>query len=152
MTWFAVVWAGFVAVVLALAVFWVFRSLGATQLSPPLHVGCIFIADPRHPATETVGFGLLLLFGSTVVPALYAQIFSWLEGPSWVAGLGLGIVHGLITAGFLPYLGTISACIRARAIPAPGRMGIEWGWLTPVALVVGHALYGAVCGAILANV
>lgn len=152
MTWVTIIWAGFVSVVLASASFWVFRSLGMTEMSPAVQLGCLFVPNPRHPAAESIGFVLILLLGSTVVPSLYAWIFGLLGGASWGAGLGLGMVHGLATAGFLPVFGTISACIRAGAIPAPGPMGTRWGWLTPVALVAGHALYGVVCGTILANV
>ena len=152
MSWFAIGWAGFVATVLTIALLWFFRAVGATQMSATVQVGCLFLRDPRHPATETIGFTLLLVLGSTVVPALYLQLFELFGGASWVAGLGVGAVHGLITAALLTFLGTISACIRAGAIPAPGPMGTKWGWLTPFAVVAGHGLYGSICGAILANV
>jgi len=73
-------------------------------------------------------------------------------GPSTVAGLGIGMVHGLLAAAILPVFGTISASVRAGAIEAPGPMGTKWGWLTPFALAAGHGVYGAVIGAILGNV
>lgn len=152
MNWFTIVWAGFVAVVLAISTFWLFRSTGLTQFSPTIQVGCLFLRNPLHPWTETAGFTLILLLGSTVVPALYLHLFQWMGGPGALIGLGLGSLHGLLAAAALPLLGTISACVRAGAIPAPGPMGSRWGWLTPVAMVVGHGLYGMVCGAILANV
>lgn len=146
-----VAWAGFVAIVFAAAFFWLLRSFGVTQFSPTVQLGCLFLRDPRHPATETVGFVLLLLLGSTLVPALYAMLFAAASGPSWGLGLLVGAVHGALTVAALPALGTISACIRAGRMEAPGRFGLDWGRLTPVGIVLGHALYGAVCGAILAN-
>ena len=151
MEWLAVGWAGFVGVVLALAFFWVFRSLGLTEFSPTLQVGCLFLRNPAHPGTDTLGFLLLLLAGSTIVPAAYAGILAAIASPSWWGGLLLGALHGLLAAALLPLIGTISACIRAGVVQAPGRFGMRWGWLTPVILVAGHACYGAVCGAILAN-
>ncbi|MBW3628535.1 MAG: hypothetical protein KY464_04480 [Gemmatimonadetes bacterium] len=148
---FAIVWAGFVSVILAAAVFWAFRALRLTEFSPSIHLGCLFLRNPGHPATETTGFLLLVVLGSSIIPIVYERIFGLLGGPSWAVGLGLGAIHGLVASALLPAFGTISACIRAGAIPAPGAMGTKWGWLTPFAMVVGHGLYGAVCGAILDN-
>jgi hypothetical protein len=151
MPWFSIAWAGFVSVILAAALFWIFRALRLTEFSPSIQLGCLFLRDPGHPATETTGFLLLILLGSSVVPLVYQRVFDLLGGPGWVIGLGVGAVHGLLAAALLPPFGTISACIRAGAIPAPGPMGTKWGWLTPFAMVLGHGLYGAVCGAILGN-
>jgi hypothetical protein len=116
-----------------------------------VQLGCLFVKNPRHPAAETSGFALLLILGSTISPFLYSRLLDAMGGAGWQTGLAVGIVHGLAAAALLPFFGTISACIRAGAIPAPGPMGTRWGWLTPVALVLGHGLYGVVCGAILGN-
>ena len=151
MPFFAVAWSGFVAMVLALGLFAAFRALRLTQFSPTVQLGCLFVKNPRHPAAETTGFAILLVLGSTLVPLVYAWLIEAMGGASWQTGLALGLVHGLAAAAFLPIFGTISACIRAGAIPAPGPMGTRWGWLTPLALVLGHGLYGAVVGAILGN-
>jgi hypothetical protein len=151
MPWFVIAWAGFVSVILAAAFFWVFRALRLTEFSPSIQIGCLFLRNPGHPATETTGFVLLVVLGSSIVPLAYRGIFSLMGGPSWVAGLGVGAAHGVLAAALLPVLGTISACVRAGAMQAPGPMGTRWGWLTPIAMVLGHGLYGAVCGAILQN-
>jgi hypothetical protein len=151
MPFFSIAWAGFVAVILAAAVFWLFRATRLTEFSPSIQLGCLFMRNPAHPATETTGFLLLVVLGSSLVPFVYQRIFALFGGPSWLVGLGVGALHGLVAAALLPAFGTISACIRAGAIKAPGHMGIKWGWLTPFAMVLGHGLYGAICGAILQN-
>lgn len=151
MNWIAIAWSGFVAIVFAATLFWLFRSLGATMFSPSQQLGCLFFRNPVHPGAETLGFFLLLVLGTTAVPAVYSLIFDWLAGPSLGAGLVVGAVHGFLAAAALPWLGTISACVRARAFPAPGMFGINWGRLTPVALLVGHGLYGGIYGAVLAK-
>lgn len=148
---FSIVWAGFVAVVLAAAVFWVFRSFGYTLFSPSVQLGCLFLRNPQHPATDTLGFGLLILLGSTLVPLVYLGVFQLTRGPSALAGLLVGCAHGLVAAAALPLVGTITACVRAGSWPAPGPFGIRWGRLTPAALVAGHAAYGMLFGAIVAN-
>lgn len=151
MALFSVVWAGFVAVVLAAAVCWVFRTLGGTLFSPSIQLGCLFLRDPRHPATDTLGFGMLLVLGSTLVPVLYLGVFRFLHGPSALTGLAIGCAHGLAAAAALPLVGTITACVRAGSWPAPGPFGLRWGRLTPAALVAGHAAYGLIFGAIVAS-
>ena len=151
MPFFSIAWAGFVAVILAAALFWIFRAFRLTEFSPSIQLGCLFMRNPGHPATETTGFLLLIGLGSSLVPLTYQWLFGLLGGTSWGIGLGLGVVHGLLAAALLPAFGTISACIRAGAIRAPGPMGTKWGWLTPFAMVLGHGLYGVVCGAILQN-
>lgn len=149
MNWIAVVSAGFVAITVAIAVFWVFRALGLTIFSPTVQTGGIFLADPESPTTETVGFLLLFLLGSTVLAALYAFVLGrWLT-VGWGGGAILGAAHGLLTAAALPILGTISASVRSGPLPHPGYFGLSWGRMTPVAVVLGHAVYGAVLGAIL---
>lgn len=150
MDWFAIVWSGFVATILAAAFFWVVRSFGWSRFSPSLLLGCIFFENPRSPITESAGFLLLLLLGSSAIPALYALAMALLGGPSWPSGAGLGALHGFAAAAALPIVGTVSACIRAGAEPRPGLFGIRWGWPTPLGVVSGHILYGAVTGAVLA--
>lgn len=144
-------WAGFVATMLQLAYFGLVHSFGLSRFSPTVQLGCIFLRNPRSPSTDTLGYVLLVVLGSTVVPLLYALVLGAWSGPSWSAGLLLGGVHGALVAAALPGLGTISACIRSGALPAPGPFGIEWGKFTPANVVLGHVLYGGVAGAILAG-
>ncbi len=113
--------------------------------------GCLFFAEPRRPIVETVGVALLLVLGSTLLPAAYAALLGALGGATLLGGVLLGSAQGVLTAAILPGLGTITACIRAGIIPGPGPFGVRWGRFTPVALLLGHATYGAICGALLAG-
>jgi hypothetical protein len=144
-----IVWAGFVAGVLAAGVFWIFRTLALTELSATGQLGCIFYDDPRLPMTETVGFGLFLALHATLFAALYAAVLRGLGGPGWGTGLAAGGVHGLLTAAALPWLARASRCVRMGRLPPPGRLGLDWGQATPVALIAGYAVYGGVFGAVL---
>jgi hypothetical protein len=148
--WIAVVWSGLVATVLAASVFWVFYSFNATRLDAPVQLGCLFRRDPRDPRTAALGAALLLLLGATVIPAVYTALFPIRGGASWRAGLLLGAVHGVVLLLGFPILGTISACVRSGRIGPPGWFGVRWGRATPVAILAGHLVYGAVLGAVLA--
>ncbi|CAN5850958.1 hypothetical protein BH23GEM6_BH23GEM6_25060 [soil metagenome] len=151
MNWIAIGWAGFIATTLATAVFWAFRSTGWTLFSPTNQIGGIFFREPDSPSTETFGFVVLFLLGSSLVPALYSLIMQSWMGEGWRAGLLLGVLHGIIVVAALPLIGTISASVRNGPLPHPGRLGLSWGRITPLAIVLGHVTYGAIVGAILAG-
>jgi hypothetical protein len=148
-SWIAIVWAGFVATVLSACVFWLFRSLNLTEFSPTTQLGCLFFREPDVPLTETAGFLLFFALGVTVVPLLYAGVFATSGGPGWGPGVLAGTVHGMAAAAALPLLERVSACVREGRVPPPGRFGMSWGRLTPLAVVAGHAAYGAVVGGVL---
>jgi hypothetical protein len=150
MDWIAILWSGFVATTLSTAFFWLARSLGLTSFSPTVQLGCIFHPHPRHPLTETIGFGVLFLVGSTVLAFLFAWILAALGEPTWQRGALLGGLQGVAMAGALPISGTISACIRSGAMSPPGAFGFGWGRATPAVLIAGSALYGAILAALLA--
>ena len=144
-----IVVAGFVAGVLAAGVFWIFRTLAPTELSATGQLGCLFFEDPRLPMTETVGFGLFLALHATLFAALYAAVLPAMGGPGWGTGLAAGGVHGLLVAAALPWLAKASRCVRMGRMPQPGRLGLDWGRATPVALISAYAVYGSVFGAVL---
>jgi hypothetical protein len=148
-TWGGIVWAGFVAGVLAAGVFWLFRTLALTQLSATGQLGCLFFDDPRLPMTETLGFGLFLALHATLIAAVYAAVLRALGGAGWGTGMAAGAVHGLLVAAALPWLARASRCVRMGRLPPPGRLGLDWGQATPVALIAGFAVYGGVFGAVL---
>jgi hypothetical protein len=148
-TWGGIVWAGFVAGVLAAGVFWLFRTLALTRLSATGQLGCLFFDDPRLPMTETLGFVLFLALHATLVAAVYAAVLRALGGAGWGTGVAAGAVHGLLVAAALPWLARASRCVRMGRLPPPGRLGLEWGQATPVALIAGFGVYGGVFGAVL---
>jgi hypothetical protein len=151
MDWIAVVWSGFVATTVATAFFSVGRSFGWTSFNPTIQLGCLITGDPRRPITDTVGFVLLFLAGSTIVPVLFAVILAGWSGPAWIGGVIMGGIIGLCGAAALPLVGMVSACVRSGRVPPPGPFGIGWGKPTPGIIFVGQMLYGAVVAAILAG-
>ncbi len=150
-SWAGVVWAGFVASILAAFAFWLFRTLGLTRYSPASQLGCMVFDDPRLPAADTVGFALFVALGTTILAALYAWLLRAVGGPGWGSGLLVGAVHGALMAGALPWLAKADRCVRMGRVPPPGRFGVAWGRATPAALVAGHAVYGGIVGAVLAG-
>ena len=147
--WGGIVVAGFVAGVLAAAVFWTFRTLGLTLFSATSQLGCLFYDDPRLPMAETLGLGLFLALHATVVAALFGGGRGARGGRGWGTGVAVGALYGAALAGALPWLARASKCVKMGRLPAPGQLGLEWGRATPVALITGFAVYGSVFGAVL---
>lgn len=147
----AITWSGFVAATVAGAVFWFFRSVRVTIFAPATLIGGLFMREAESPASETVGFILYLLLGSTAIAVLYAWLMARFLGVGPGVGLLLGIVQGLLTAALLPIIGTISASVRSGSMPEPGPFGWSWGRTTPLVVLLGHTVYGGVLGAILAG-
>ncbi len=145
-----VLWAGFAATVLTACWYALVRTLGWTSYSPLAQLGCIALRQVRGAISETVGTVLFLVLGSTLVAAIYAALLGRMGEVSWASGAVLGVIHGVLFVAALPLVGTIDACVRDGLLPPPQRWGLGWGWPTPMVVVVGHALYGAVLGAVLA--
>jgi hypothetical protein len=141
-------WAGFAASVLAACTFWLLRTTGLTRFSPTTLLGCMVHRDPRLPLTETTGVVLFMLVGTTLVPMLYAVAMRAAGGLGWGTGVVVGLVHGALTAGLLPWVAGSSACVRDGHLPRPGRLALGWGRGTPAAVVAGHVVYGAIVGAV----
>lgn len=145
----AILWAGLVAVVIAACWYWLARTLGWTSYSPAVHLGCLVVRAQHGPIAETVGMVLFLLLGSSLVAVVYGVLLRQMIDVSWSAGALLGLMHGLLFTAALPLIGLVDACVRSGRVPPPRRWGLGWGWPTPAVLAVGHALYGAVFGAVL---
>jgi len=149
-SWSGIVWAGFIASVLAACVFWLFRTFEWTRFSPTSQLGCLFYDDPRLPMAETAGFAIFLALGATVAALAHLGVMRLLGGPGAWTGMAAGALFGVLAAAALPWLARASRCVRMGRLPPPGRMGLEWGRATPVALLVGSMVYGGIFGAVLA--
>lgn len=114
-------------------------------------LGCLVFSDPRDPKTETLGLLLLFGLGAGVFPYLYVQLVGALGATGWAMGLVTGIALGALVAAALPWLGSVSPCVRSGRLIPPGRFGLSWGRATPAAVVAGAAVYGVVLALVLAQ-
>lgn len=147
MEWVALVFSGFVATTIAAAFFRLARSFHLTTFSPTILLGCVLLPDPRRPHTEALGFVLLLLAGSTVGAVLFRTVLDAIGRGDWVGGVATGAVMGLLISIAAPWIGMISACVKAGSIPPPGRLATGWGRATPGIILVGSMLYGGIFAA-----
>lgn len=147
--WVELIFSGVVATVLAVSLLGLVRSFGLSEFSVTVQIGCLFRADPRSPATDLLGFVLLLVAGSTVGPLLYLEVLRRWGEFGWRAAVGLGFVQGTVAVLLFPALGRLSGCVRGGATEKPGWFGLNWGRGTPAGVIAGSMLYGAALGALL---
>jgi hypothetical protein len=148
MEWVALVFSGFVATIMAAAFFRLARSFHITTFSPTILLGCVVLPDPRRPHTDALGFVFLLLAGSSLGALIFRILLDSIGRADWVGGVVVGGVMGLLISLAAPLFGTISACVKAGLIPAPGRLGTGWGKATPGIILAGSMLYGGIFAAI----
>lgn len=121
--------------------------------------GAMFTDD--EPTAKRIGmFTHLVMMGAVVFGTAYAALFAVFGTASWLAGIGIGVVHGLV-AGIvgMPMMSSMhprmkpaeflgGAMVRSDAsglrIAEPGFFGRNYGGATPIGLIMGHAGYGLV--------
>lgn len=135
-------------------------SMGMSKM-PDMAViqGAMFTDD--EPTAKRIGmFTHLVMMGAAVFGTAYAALFAVFGTASWLTGLGIGVVHGLVAGAVgMPMMGSMhprmkpaeflgGAMVRSDAtgmrIAEPGFFGRNYGAGTPMGLIMGHAVYGLV--------
>ena len=129
------------------------QGLRLSRMSMPFLLGTFITAD--RDRAVVVGSMLHLLVG-LVFAFLYIAAFHALGGATWGRGALLGLLHAalLLTAGFrvLPGLHPRMASehqepTAIRALEPPGFLGLNYGYKTPLVIVVAHLTFGIMLGA-----
>lgn len=134
-------------------------KMGMTDMPPMELVTGSMMSSDRDRAMQ-VGIVLHWVMMGTVVFGLgYAALFHALDSASWLTGVVIGAVHGLVVGlVFMPlmpsthprmtrepaFAGTVDQDATGVRLAAPGVMGSGWGGMTPVGLLTGHVVYGLV--------
>lgn len=153
--------AGFVASVVMTLMMTGAKAAGMTGMPPmPLVMGAMFSGD-RKKAMAVGGMAHFVMMGTIVFGLAYAAAFAALDEDAWWVGALIGAVHGLVVgvvampmmpsmhprmSDDLPGPGgqTVVETAGEVQLAAPGLLGARWGGMTPLGLVMGHAVYGVV--------
>lgn len=144
------IFAAVVAGIVASLVFSMFtgmaRAMGMTTMSIEKTLGAMF----GEGSAAAVGGWAMHLASGVIFALMYAVAFDALGATNgWLVGAEVGLVHGLITgAVIMPMVGMMHPAVKAGRIKAPGLFAINAGAMTPMGLVVGHIIFGAVLGGI----
>src|SRR5205814_3643547 len=130
------------------------RQARLTRMSIPYLLGSMFTAGRER--AKLLGFVLHLVNGQ-IFALLYVALFhAWGAAGVW-RGLLLGIAHAvvvlLVVVPLLPSLHPRMASEAhgptvTRQLEPPGRLALHYGPSTPLFILLGHAAYGLVLGAL----
>lgn len=159
--WWIGLVAGFAGTVVMSAAMAMAKRANMTEMPPiPLIMGTMMAGDRRR-ATMLGTFAHYVVMGSVVFGLAYAWLFSAFDSSSWLIGLVIGAVHGLVVGAIaMPMMPamhprmepattglggeTVTESGGETRLSAAGFMGIRWGGMTPVGMLMGHMIYGVV--------
>ena len=152
--------AGLAGAVVMTAMMQMASTVGMTRMpSMALIQGAIVTGD-ESKATVMGLVTHVLVMGTLVFGSLYVVLFVAFDSNGWVTGLLIGVVHGIVAGVAMVMMGVMHPRIEPPSalpegtatttiagevrIAEPGLFAKNYGSMTPVGLLVGHALYGVV--------
>jgi uncharacterized membrane protein YagU involved in acid resistance len=129
------------------------QGLRLTRINLPFILGAMFTPDRER--AKVIGF-LVHLVNGLIFSLVYVAIFHSLHRVTWWIGAAIGLAHALfvLTVGLtlLPGLHPRMASEQkgptvTRQLEPPGFLALNYGYQTPVSVVVAHLIYGAILGA-----
>lgn len=166
------IWAGmlggFVGTIAMMLLMRLSIAMGMTDMPPmPLIQGAMVSDDPG--TAKRIGMAThVLVMGTLVFGIIYAAVFSFLGTAGWLSGAIVGLVHGLIAGLAMKMMGQSHPRMEPVAnftggetwrhdggrlrLAKPGLFAKNYGAMTPVGLLMAHAVFGLVLGAIYAGI
>lgn len=121
------------------------RAMGLTRMDLLDLLGSMF-AKPHSPASRTTGFIVHLINGA-LLGIVWAYGISLGRLPaSWITGIAWGIVLWALGLLVLSSIGGVHPAIRGHREGDPGPAAENFGKMTPLDSLLGHAAYGVVLG------
>lgn len=152
MNWGSWLLWGFVATVVLTTIMAGSQGLRLTRMNLPYMLGSMF--TPSRDRAKLIGFGVHVLNG-WLFSLLYVAAFHEWERATWWTGAAIGFVHAafVLTAGMrlLPGLHPRMASERQgptvmRQLEPPGFLALNYGYQTPLSVLIAHLAYGIVLG------
>jgi uncharacterized membrane protein YagU involved in acid resistance len=144
---------GFVATVVLTTLMAGSQGLGFTRMNIPYMLGTMF--TPSRDRAKLVGF-LLHLMNGWIFSFIYVAAFHLWGEATWWRGALTGFVHAafVLTAGMrlMPGLHPRMASEEhgptlMRQLEPPGFLALNYGYQTPISVVIAHVVFGGILGA-----
>ena len=154
MNWGSWLLWGFVATVVLTAILAGSQGLGMTRMNIPYLLGTMFTAG-REKA-KWIGFFVHLVNGE-IFALLYVALFHYWGAAGVWRGLLVGVAHSavmlLVVVPLLPSIHPRMASEAqgptvTRQLEPPGPLALHYGASTPLFVILGHAAYGVILGAL----
>lgn len=151
--------AGFVGTAVMSTMMKLSGKMGMTDMPPMELVTGSMLSGDADRAKQLGIVAHWIMMGTVVFGLGYAALFSAFGTASWLTGIVIGAVHGIVVGlVFMPmmpamhprmtreptFVGTVDLAGGSVHLTAPGVLGSRWGGMTPVGLVLGHVVYGLV--------
>ncbi len=128
------------------------QGIGLTRMSFPYLLGSIF--TPDHDRAKLYGF-FAHLFNGWFFSLIYVLVFQSLREANWWIGAMLGLGQSLfmlvVVMSLMPGVHPRMASeahgpTASRMLEPPGFLGWNYGFSTPLAVVVSHVVFGIILG------
>lgn len=128
------------------------QGMRLTRMNLPYMLGTIF--TPNRDRAKVIGFGVHLVMG-WLFSLLYVAAFHAWGRATWWMGAAVGFVHAafVLTAGMrlLPGMHPRMASEQQgptvmRQLEPPGFLALNYGYQTPLSVVVAHLAFGMILG------
>jgi uncharacterized membrane protein YagU involved in acid resistance len=129
------------------------QALGITRMNIPYMLGTIF--TPNRDRAKLYGFAVHVLFG-WLFSLVYVLIFESLGKAGWWRGALIGLLHAAfvltVVATLLPGIHPRMASEQhgpeaQNMLEPPGFFALNYGFRTPLAIILSHVVFGAILGA-----
>ena len=128
------------------------QGLGLTRMNIPYLLGTMFTAD--RDRAKALGVFVHVING-WLFSLVYVAAFHLWNGPSWWKGGLIGVVHAVfVLAAGMPTLPGLHPRMASetrgptvvRQLEPPGFFGLNYGYRTPLSIVLGHIAFGVILG------
>jgi uncharacterized membrane protein YagU involved in acid resistance len=129
------------------------QGLRLTRMNLPYMLGSLF--TPNRDRAKVIGFGVHLVNG-WIFSLVYVAAFQSLGRANWWIGSAIGLFQAIfvltvlmsVLPSFHPRMATEEkGPTVTRQLEPPGFLALNYGYQTPVSVVVAHLIYGAILGA-----
>ena len=129
------------------------QGLRLTRINLPYILGAMFTPDRER--AKLIGFVVHLLDG-WIFSLAYVAIFHSLGRATWWLGAAIGVAQAVfvltVVVSLLPSLHPRMASEHkgptvTRQLEPPGFLALNYGYQTPVSVLLAHVIYGAILGA-----
>lgn len=122
------------------------RAMGMTKMSIEKMLGAMF---GEGATADALGWMMHLVSG-IIFAFIYVVIFKALGITNgWLYGAIFGLIQGVMVGAIvLPMMSVVHPAIIQGKIEAPGFFGHKMGPMTPMGIIIGHIIFGAVVGGI----
>jgi hypothetical protein len=153
MNWTSWMLWGFVSTVVLTSVLAGSQGIGMTRMNIPYLLGTIF--TPSRDKAKFIGFFLHFANG-WIFSLLYVAAFQAWGRATWWFGASIGLVQAIFVLTMaLPILPALHPRMAneqygptvVRQLEPPGFLGLHYGVRTPISILIGHAIFGAILGA-----